>query len=52
LTEDTPNYAQPHHLKEINNNYTLENYFLDSGRSHPSYIEQNHNRLRNIFLEF
>jgi|GEM_PF-2879545 len=52
LTEDTLNYAQPHHLKEINNNYTLENYFLDSGRSHPSYIEQNHNRLRNIFLEF
>ncbi len=43
--------AQPHHLKEIDNDFTLENYFMDKGRSHPSYIKENHNRLRNIFFE-
>ncbi len=34
-------YAQPHHLKEVDNDFTLEKYYLDNGRFHPSYIETN-----------
>jgi hypothetical protein len=43
-------YAQPHHLKEVENSFTLEKYYLDKNRFHPSYIKTNYNRLRNIFL--
>lgn len=43
-------YAQPHHLKEIDNSFTLESYYLDKNRFYPSYIQSNYNRLRNIFL--
>jgi len=43
-------YALPHHLKEIENSFTLENYHLDKERFHPSYIKTNYNRLRNVFL--
>ena len=48
---DINNISQPHHLKEINNNFTLEKYYLDSDRFHPAYIKANYNRLRNIFLK-
>ena len=44
------NISQPHHLKEVNNNFTLEKYYLDNDRFHPAYIKANYNRLRNIFL--
>jgi hypothetical protein len=47
---DINNISQPHHLKEINNNFTLEKYYLDSDRFHPAYIKANYNRLRNVFL--
>lgn len=43
-------YALPHHLKEIDNSFSLEKYYLDNDRLHPSYIKTNYNRLRNIFL--
>ncbi|HFS85343.1 MAG TPA: hypothetical protein ENK72_01865 [Epsilonproteobacteria bacterium] len=42
------NYAQPLHLKELDNDYTLENYYLDEGRNHPAYIQSNLDRLRNF----
>ncbi len=51
LNNDGNAYAQPHHLKEIDNSFTIENYFLDKGRSNPSYIKANQNRLRNMFLD-
>jgi hypothetical protein len=43
-------YALPHHLKEIKNNFTLEKHYLDRDRFHPTYIKNNYNRLRNIYL--
>ena len=42
--------SQPHHLKEVTNNYTLEKYYLNNDKFHPTYIKKNYNRLRNIFL--
>jgi len=44
-------YAQPHHLKEVDNSFTLEKYYLNNSRFHPAYIKNNYNRLRNVFLE-
>ena len=43
-------YAQPHHLKEVENSFTLENYYLNNNRFHPAYIKTNYNRLRNVFV--
>jgi hypothetical protein len=52
VSKNNPNnISQPHHLKEINNNFTLEKYYLDNDRFHPTYIKKNYNRLRNIFLK-
>ena len=51
VAKGNASYALPHHLKEIDNSFTLENYYLDNNRFHPSYIKTNYNRLRNIFLE-
>jgi len=48
--EDKDNIAQPHHLKEIANNFTLDKYYLNNDRFYPAYINQSYNRLRNIFL--
>lgn len=48
---DIDNISQPHHLKEVSNNFTIEKYFLDNDRFHPVYIKENYNRLRNIFLK-
>lgn len=42
--------SQPHHLKEVDNSFTLEKYYLNNGRFHPAYIEANYNRLRNVFV--
>jgi len=44
-------YALPHHLKEIDNSFTLERYYMDNDRFHPAYIKANYNHLRNIFLD-
>jgi hypothetical protein len=43
-------YAQPHHLKEVDNSFTLEKYYLNNGRFTPAYIKANYNRLRNVFV--
>ena len=43
-------FAQPLHLKEIQNSYTIENYYLNKGRLQPSYIKKNHYRLRGAYL--
>jgi len=43
-------YAQPHHLKEVDNSFTLEKYYLNNNRFHPAYIKTNYNRLRNVFV--
>jgi len=43
-------YALPHHHKEIDNSFTLEEYYLNNTRFHKAYIQKNYNRLRNIFL--
>lgn len=48
--DNSSNIAQPHHLKEVTNDFTLEQYYLDKGRFHPAYIEANYNRLRNAYL--
>ena len=45
-------YVQPHHIKEIENSFGLEEYYLNSNRFHPAYIKRNHQRLRNVFLLF
>jgi hypothetical protein len=42
--------AQPHHLKEVDNHFTLEKYYLDDDKFHPIYMKQNYQRLRNIFF--
>jgi len=44
-------YALPHHLKEVDNSFTLEKYYLNNDRFHPAYIKRNYNRLRNVFRE-
>jgi hypothetical protein len=49
---NSDNISQPHHLKEVNNNFTLEQYYLNRDRFHPAYIQNNYNRLRNIYLEY
>jgi len=46
VSQGNASYALPHHLKEIDNSFTLENYYLDTGRFHPKYINKNYNRLR------
>ena len=43
-------YAKPFHTKELSNSFSLENYYLDKGRSQPSYIKGNIQRLRAVFL--
>jgi len=43
-------YAQPLHLKEVENSFTLEKYYLNNNRFHPAYIKTNYNRLRNVFV--
>jgi hypothetical protein len=50
VSKNNSSISQPHHLKEINNNFTLEKYYLNNDRFHPNYIKSNYNRLRNIFL--
>ena len=42
--------SQPHHLKEVDNSFTLEKYYLNNKRFHPAYIKKNYNRLRNVFI--
>ena len=44
------NIAQPLHLTEVDNSFTLEKYYLNNDRFHPSYIKKNYNRLRNVFI--
>jgi len=51
VNHEGSSYSQPHHLKEIDNSFTIENYFLDKGRSHPSYIKTNKNRLLNMIFD-
>jgi hypothetical protein len=43
-------FSQPHHLKEVDNSFTLEKYYLNNKRFHPTYIRNNYNRLRNVFV--
>ena len=50
VAKGNASYAMPHHLKEVDNSFTLENNYLDKGRWHLTYIKTNYNRLRNIFL--
>ena len=50
ITSGEASYAQPHHLKEVENSFTLEKYYLNSDRFHPTYIKKNFNRLRNVFI--
>jgi len=50
ITTNGSNISQPHHLKEVNNNFTLEKYYLNNDRFQPAYIKVNYNRLRNVFL--
>ncbi len=50
VSKGEPSYAQPHHLKEVENSFTLEKYYLNNSRFHPAYIKTNYNRLRNVFL--
>ena len=47
VTNHKTSYAQPLHLKEIDNDLTLENYYLDGDRNHPSYVKNNINNLLN-----
>ena len=44
-------YAQPLHLSEVDNDFTLERYYLDEGRLHRGYIENNRNRLLKVVGE-
>jgi len=44
-------YAQPLHLSEVDNDFTLERYYLDEGRLHEGYIENNRNRLLKVVGE-
>ena len=50
VSQGEASYAQPHHLKEVENSFTLEKYYLNNNRFHPAYIKKNYNRLRNVFL--
>ncbi len=50
VSEGTNSYALPHHLKEVDNSFTLEKYYLNNNRFHPAYIKSNYNRLRNVFV--
>ena len=50
VSKGEPSYAQPLHLKEVENSFTLEKYYLNNKRFHPAYIKTNYNRLRNVFL--
>ena len=51
VSEGKASYAQPHHLKEVENSFSLEKYYLNNNRFHPAYIKENYNRLRNVFIE-
>ena len=51
VSEGETSFAQPLHLTEIQNSHTLENYYLDSGRLHSGYIQENSHRLRDSSLE-
>jgi len=44
-------YALPHHIKQVDNSFTLENYYLNNDRFQPKYIKKNLNRLRNVFIK-
>lgn len=44
-------YALPHHIKELENSFTLEKYYLNNDRFQPEYIEHNLHRLRNVFIK-
>jgi len=50
ITTNGSNISQPHHLKEVNNNFTLEKYYLNNDRFTPAYIEENAHRLRDILF--
>jgi hypothetical protein len=50
VSDGEASYAQPLHLKEVDNSFTLEKYYLNNGRFHPAYIKANYNRLRNVFV--
>ena len=43
-------YVLPHHVKEIDNSFGIEGYYLNDNRFHPAYIKANYNRLRNVFI--
>ena len=45
------NLAQPLHLNEIENSFTLDNYYFDKGHLHPAYIKENNQNLRESFLK-
>ncbi len=50
ITTDGSNISQPHHLKEVKNNFTLEKYYLNNDRFTPVYIKENAHRLRDIMF--
>ena len=50
VSKGKPSYAQPLHLTEIDNSFTLEKYYLNNSRFNPAYIKKNYNRLRNVFF--
>ena len=50
VSKGEASYAQPLHLTEVDNSFTLEKYYLNNDRFHPSYIKKNYNRLRNVFI--
>jgi hypothetical protein len=44
--------ALPHHLKELDNSFNIDKYYLDSNRLYSSYNKNNYQRLRNSFLNY
>jgi len=40
----------PHHLKELDNSFTIEKYYMNNNRFQPNYIKEHEQRLRNIFI--
>ena len=51
VSEGKISYVKPFHTKEVANSFTLEKYYMDKERFQPSYIQNNFDRLRNIFLK-
>ena len=50
VSQGNASFAQPLHMKEVDNSFTLEKYYFNNDRFHPAYIKANYNRLRNVFI--